>query len=214
MGETVKSRRYVSPLREAQAATTRTRIATAAGDLFASRGYAATSIGQVAEAAGVARPTVYTTFDGKAALLGAALELRFAGDDEPVPVSERPWFRRVVEAQDQHEMLDEYAGVCRLIAERVATLYEAVRNAVGADEQVARLYGRLKEQRHTGARMVIAALVSLGPLRDRMDPATAADVLWHWNDPALWTAFVTDRGWHPDDYQRWLARTMRESLLA
>jgi hypothetical protein len=46
-----------------------------------------------------------------------------------------------------------------------------------------------------------------------MDVQAATDLMWHWNDPALWTALVTDRGWPPDRFQAWLARSMQESLL-
>lgn len=214
MSEPVNARRYVSPLRKQQAASTRTRIAAAAGQLFAARGFVPTSIEQIAEAAGVARPTVYTSFNGKAAILKAALDLRFSGDDAPMPVSQRPWFRRVLESKDQHQMLEEYAGVCRSISERVGDLYEAVRNAVGADPEIARLHQDLKDQRHDGARVVIDALTQLRALRDGMERDTATDLLWYLNDPAAWTALVTDRGWKPHDYQRWLARTMQETLLA
>lgn len=214
MSESVNTHRYRSPLRKQQAASTRTRIAAAAGQLFAARGFVPTSIEQIAQAAGVARPTIYTSFNGKAAILKASLDLRLAGDDAPLPVSQRPWFRRVLESKNQHQMLEEYAGVCRSISERVGDLYEAVRNAVGADPDIARLHQDLKGQRHDGARVVIDALTELGALRDDMDPGTATDLLWYLNDPATWTALVRDRGWKPLDYERWLARTMQETLLA
>lgn len=182
-------------------------------ELFARQGFVPATIEQIAQAAGVSRPIVYISFDGKPALLKAALDLRFSGDDEPIAVSQRPWFRRVLESDDPHQMLEDYAGVCRSISERVGDLYEAVRNAVGADPEIARLHEDLKRQRHDGARVVIDALAELTVLRDDMERDTATDLLWYCNDPAAWTALVTDRGWKADDYQRWLARTMRETLL-
>jgi AcrR family transcriptional regulator len=57
--KTVK-RQYQSPLREGHATTTRTTVIDAAGQLFAERGYAATSIEEIARAAGVSRATVFT----------------------------------------------------------------------------------------------------------------------------------------------------------
>ena len=71
----------------------------------------------------------------------------------------------------------------------------------------------LKQQRLTGARQVAKSLAALGSLRDNMDLDTATDLFWTFNDPALWTALVTDRGWPPDRYQTWLAHTMQQSLL-
>ncbi|HZD70845.1 MAG TPA: hypothetical protein VFA45_18705 [Actinomycetes bacterium] len=104
-------------------------------------------------------------------------------------------------------MLEVHARNLRRICERVAGLYEAVRNAAAGDREVAALHATLKEQRLAGARMVVEPLAALGPLRDDMDVQAATDLMWHWNDPALWTALVTDRGWPPDRYQVWLART-------
>jgi hypothetical protein len=56
-------------LRAERAAVTRRRIAEAARGLFATRGYGATTLRQVAVAAGVAVQTVYAVFGSKANIL-------------------------------------------------------------------------------------------------------------------------------------------------
>ena len=53
------TRSYTSQLRADQAIQTRRRIVDAAAELFAERGYAATTIDAVAAAAGVSRKTVF-----------------------------------------------------------------------------------------------------------------------------------------------------------
>ena len=215
MSEAVKGtpRPDHSPHRQQQATATRTRIAIAAAELFATHGYARTSIDQIATHAGVARPTVYAAFPGKPALLKHAIDLHLAGDDAPIPVRERPWFQELLHQPDQRRMLELHARNNRHMAQRVAALQEAVRNAAAADDHIAQLYATLKQQRLTGARHVAQALAALGPLRDNMDLDTATDLLWTFNDPALWTNLVTDRGWPPDHYQTWLAHTLQQSLL-
>ena len=87
-----------------------------------------------------------------------------------------------------------------MINDRVAPLYEAVRNASAADDDIAKLY-TVKQQRHIGARVVAEALAALGPLRDDLDLDAATDVLWLLKDPALYTALVGDRGWPTERYQ-------------
>ena len=77
----------------------------AASELFVERGYTAASLREVAEVAGVARPTVAAAFGSKPALLRQVLDEALAGDDEPVPVTQRPWFAPVWQAGDPH-------GVC------------------------------------------------------------------------------------------------------
>jgi hypothetical protein len=110
-------------------------------------------------------------------------------------------------------MLQLHARNNRHINQRVAAILEALRNAAAADDDIAQLYATHKQQRLTGARYVAEALAALGPLRDNIDLDTATDLLWTFNDPALWTDLVTDRGWPPDHYQTWLARTLQDSLL-
>ena len=78
------ARRYDSTRRQAQARATRLRIIEAATDLFVTHGYAATSIAAIADAADVAPQTIYAAFGTKAGLLGAAVDVAMAGDDEPI----------------------------------------------------------------------------------------------------------------------------------
>ena len=213
MSEEVKVRPYNSALRSEQAIATRGRIAQAAAQLFADHGYSHTSIDQIAQQAGVARPTVYTAFAGKPALLKAAVDVLLAGDDAPVPVADRPWAQEVLCQRDARVLLELQARNDRMINERVAALHEAVRNASATDNDIADLYATLQQQRLTGARITIDALASLGPLRDGLDVDAATDILWTLKDPALWTALVTNRGWPAERYQEWLADTMQDSLL-
>jgi len=88
-GQEVK-RTYQSTLRGAQAQSTREAVIAAAGRLFSEQGYAATSIDDIAAAAGVSRATVFTSVGGKPKLLKTALDVAIVGDDEPVPLPERP----------------------------------------------------------------------------------------------------------------------------
>ena len=84
---------------------------TAAAELFVERGYAAATIAAIAGRAGVARPTVFPSVPGgKPELLKLARDLAIAGDDEPVPVPERGWFRSAMAQDDPAELLARQAG--------------------------------------------------------------------------------------------------------
>ncbi|RSM39353.1 TetR/AcrR family transcriptional regulator [Amycolatopsis balhimycina DSM 5908] len=76
-------RRYDSPVREARARRTRAQVIATAGRLFAERGYAGTSMRQIAAAAGVSLETVTQT-GRKPELLLAAFRDGFAGDPDAV----------------------------------------------------------------------------------------------------------------------------------
>ena len=217
MSEDVKKegprRRYRSAVRADSAQRTRRAIVSAAGDLFVTRGYAATSLAEVAVAAGVARPTVFAVFGSKAALLRQVLDEALAGDDAPVPVAQRPWFQPVWGASTPPAVLDAYAGVCVLIAERAAHLFETVRRAADDSPEAAQLWQTLRDNRRAGATMVVEHALTRGPLADGLGPDQAIDVLWLFNDPAHYATLVHDRGWAPDRFRRWLATMMCQALL-
>lgn len=206
-------RAYRSPLREEGARRTRRVVTEAAAELFTTRGYAATSLADVAARAGVARPTVFATFGSKAALLRQVLDQALAGDDEPFAVAERPWFRPVWDAVTADQVLDAYAGVCTLIAERAAPVLEVVRRAADTAPEVTELWAQTRRNRLAGARMVVDHLGELGGLRSDVDQHRAVDRLWLLNDPAHFAALVDERGWAVAEYREWLSAQMKASVL-
>jgi AcrR family transcriptional regulator len=206
-------RRYQSSVREESAGRTRRAIVAAASELFVERGYVATSLAQIAVAAGVARPTVFAAFGSKPALLRQVLDQALAGDDAPVAVADRPWFRPVWDATTPGAVLDAYAEVCVLIARRAARLFETVRRAADGAPEVAELWNTLQSNRRAGAAMVIRRIQALGDVAPGLDADTATDTLWIFNDPALYAALALQRGWPEPAFRRWLADSMRSALL-
>lgn len=209
----VPRRPYRSAVRADGARRTRRAIVAAAGDLFLAKGYTATSLAEVAGAAGVARPTVFATFGSKAALLRQVLDEALAGDDAPVPVTQRSWFQPVWDAGTPAAVLDAYADVCVLIAARAARLFETVRRAADDSPEAGQLWQTLQDNRRAGATMVLEHVLTLGPLAQGLSPEQGIDVLWLFNDPALYAALVLDRGWAEATFRRWLADMMRQALL-
>jgi hypothetical protein len=43
--------------------------------------------------------------------------------------------------------------------------------------------------------------------------ARATDVLWTLNHPDVWQLLVGERGWTPEQWERWFADTARAQLL-
>jgi AcrR family transcriptional regulator len=206
-------RTYRSTVREQGARRTRQAIVAAAGTLFVERGYVATSLAEVAHAAGVARPTAAAAFGSKPALLRQVLDEALAGDDEPVPVAERPWFAPVWQAATTVDVLDAYAGVCTLIGRRAARVFEIVRRAADSSAEVAELWATAQRNRRAGADMVVRRAARVGALRPDLVLPRAVDALWVLNDPALYGALVLDSGWPEDDHRAWLAGQMRAAIL-
>ena len=186
---------------------------TAAGKLFVERGYTAASLRDVAELAGVARPTVAAAFGSKPGLLRQVLDDALAGDDQPIPVAQRPWFAPVWQATHPSAVLSAYAGVCTLISGRAARIFEVVHRAAGEATEIAELWGTLTRNRRAGADMVVRRAIETGPLRAGLDVDQAVDSLWIFNDPAHYATLVLERHWPERDYQRWLGNQMCAALL-
>jgi AcrR family transcriptional regulator len=211
-GSNVK-RPYQSTLRGAQAKSTREVIIAAATRLFVEQGYAATSIEEIAAAAGVSRATVFTSIGGKPTLLKTALDVAIVGDDEPVALPERPRSVAIRAEPDPRKYLVLYAEVVTEIGGRLAGIYEAVRGAAGADLDARGLWESHLAQRRQGATNVVGDVLRKGQLRLGVDREAAADVIWLLNDPGLYQMLVRRRGWTPGHYQAWLAETMIRQLL-
>ena len=120
------ARVYRSDRRQAQARLTRQRVIDSATEVFLERGYAATTVREIATRAGVAVPTVELLFGTKPRLLKAAIDVLIAGDDEPVAVLDRDWATTVVEATSVDELLSIAAAVVAAAQVRSAGLVLAV----------------------------------------------------------------------------------------
>jgi AcrR family transcriptional regulator len=207
-------RSYESPLRKAQAAATRRSIIDAASVLFIERGYVATSIEAVAEAAGVSRATVFTSVGGKKALLKTAYDVALVGDDEPIPFPLRPASLAVRAEPDPQRFLVGYTGLVVDINARLAPIYEAVRGAASADPEVRDVFEAIGTERRIGAGRVVSDLVGKGGrLRDGLDEEAAADVLWVLIDAGLFHLLVHRRGWSRERFESWLAEAIQRELL-
>jgi len=214
MAERVKrTRRYDSPLRREQAAATRRRILEAARRLFERDGYPATSMAAVAAEAGVSLKTVYLAFETKSGVLLALWHLLLRGDEEPVPVGERPWFRAVLDEPDPERQLRLNVRNAKMVRARIGPLLEVVRSAAAADPEIDALWRRIQAEFHDNQRSIVTILHQKGALRPGLDVGRATDILWTLNHPNVYRLLVDDRGWTPDDHEQWLGDLLCSQLL-
>jgi AcrR family transcriptional regulator len=208
-------RAYDSTVRRERAEATRRAIAGAAARLFAEHGYAATSIEQIAAAAGVGRATVFSSFRGKPELLEAAYRLTVRGPAHAgTPLGAQPRSRSISAEPDAHKLLAGYAGVMVQVGRRLAPLYEAVRAAAHAQPEARELWHLITEERRTAARGIVRRLAERNALLETLDQRSAGDILWVLNDPALYQSLVIQRRWTQRRFREWLTHAMQSQLLA
>ncbi|HEY8602267.1 MAG TPA: TetR family transcriptional regulator [Thermomicrobiales bacterium] len=206
-------RRYDTTRRKAAAAQNRHAIAAAARQIFLERGYTATTVAAIAEAAGVAHETIYATFGSKAALFRHLVEIALSGAEEPIPALERDIVRQVQAEADPEKILDLFAHTVRLLQERLAPLFEVLSNAAWNEPELKAFADELGTRRVGHMRVFVSDLASKGGLRDGLSVEMAADIVWVMNSAEFYLLCARDRGWTPAYFERWLADTWKRLLL-
>jgi AcrR family transcriptional regulator len=212
MADPVK-RAYRSQARAEAAAATRARIREAATRLFVERGYAATTVREVAAAAGVGERTLYDAFATKAALFTHTLSVATVGDEQPVPVADRP---EIIAAREQ---ADPRAAISRLVAystallERAGDLIMVSVEGAGADPDMRGAADAGAAATHQVHLALTSALHDRGALRDGLDPLTAADILYALGSPHIHQLLRRHRGWSAKQYRSWLESTITRELI-
>ncbi len=208
-----RRRGYDSPRRRGQAAETRRTILDAAGQLFSERGYAATAMPAIAAEAGVAVKTVYLAFGTKAGVLHALWDVRLGGDDQPVPVAGRPWYRQLLAAEDPHLLVRAAARQSRVTKEHAGDVLRIIRQAAVTEPALADLWDRIETEFRAILAGVAERLDALGSLAPGIDAKSATDLLWTLNHPDTWQLLVRGCGWSPDRYEQWVGETLSAQLL-
>lgn len=206
-------RRYDSPRRREQAAATGREILDAARRLFEQHGYSATSVATIAAEAGVSLKTVYLAFGTKRGVLLALWHLLLRGDEEPVPVGERPWFRAVLEEPDPERQLRLNVRNATVVRARIGRLIDVIRDAAAVDPDIDSLWIRIQAEFRDNQRSVVEVLHQRKALKVDLDEDGATDILWALNHPNVYRLLVTDRGWTPERYEAWLGDLLCEQLL-
>lgn len=199
-------RPYYSSLRDEQARQTRLKIRQAARDLFATQGFTATTISEIARAAGVSPATVYATFESKAGLVVAMLQ----DMEESVGIGKRMW--TAFEEAEPKELLRLYVSFhCELFREGSDILRAAMRAI--EDPEVAALAGEGDKHRREVVDYLVGRWDQSGILKSGLSPEAAADRLWLLTTVEGYLNAVDRLGWSPEEYEEWLADMAERELL-
>jgi TetR/AcrR family transcriptional regulator, regulator of autoinduction and epiphytic fitness len=206
-------RRYEMANRARGADATRRRIVAAAAELFATEGYAGTSIASIAEDAGVAVPTVYASMRSKANILRGVIDLTVRGDAAEAPLAARePWLEMEREP-DPRRRLQLFARIHREICDREAGIFAQLEAAAGADPEAAEMLREHDRRRLETQSRVARGLHRSGQLKHGLGVRRAADSIWTLASERTYLALVRDRGWTPAAYERWVADQLAGALL-
>jgi AcrR family transcriptional regulator len=212
--------------RKEKALETRRRMLRAAYELFCERGYAGTTMGAIADQAGVAVQTLYFTFHTKAAILSETIGASVLGFDRWAPPVDpiqlemndpdvhreiHPWFSKLEKEPDPYLALKVFTDASAEILSRVGPL-AAVTTAAKGDPEV-KAFSELGETRRVQSYGVILRMIAKkGPLRAGLTIQRGTDIML-----AILSAetyqHLAARGWSKSDIKKWLFDLLAQQLL-
>jgi AcrR family transcriptional regulator len=207
-------RPYDASGRRERARARRMAVVLAARDLFERDGYRATTIAAVAARAGVSAESVYKGFGTKAALAKAVFDLALAGDDEPVPIADRPAIQAVRSEPDGRRKIDLFVRGLAERQARSAGVQILIRDGRHVDDALAPVWAKLDDEGLAGMTMLGRHLLETGQLRPGIDLDEVRDVLWNFLAIDTYERLVLSRGWSRERYADWLARAITSALCA
>lgn len=182
-------------------AETRTRIVHAATGLFVERGYLAATMSGIAAAAGVSVQTLYLSFDGKAAILEAALAA--VAEDHPDGWRAQP---------DGPAALAAYLGPSALATERRYPL-DAVLLAAAADPEPAELLADTRAAVLARHGAVVDELAERPGFTHAISLQRATEVVATLVAPQTYGLLVQQYGWTTPEWVEWAVRHATADLF-
>ena len=190
-------------LRERRAQLTRDEILGAARRLFAERGYARTSVRDIAKAAGVSAQTVYDSVGSKQALVSSLNDLIDAEAGIGAIV------RTDLQSEDPQVVAAISARVARSILEHCGDIIHALVTGAAAEPELAAVLAEGQRRHVAGATTVVGRLRELGAI----PPDGAVETLAAVSDVRFALVLQESYGWSLDQLERWMATTSTTLLL-
>lgn len=205
-------RAYDGSRRREQARARRLAVVQAARELFETGGFRQTTIAAIAKRAGVSSESIYKTFGTKAALAKAVFDLELAGDDEPVPIAERPAVQAIRDEPDVRRKITLFAEGLAQRQARSAAVQILIRDGRHVDDSLAPVWAALQREGLTGMTALGQHLLDTGQLREGLTIEQVRDVLWNYLAIDAYERLVLIQGWSQQRYSNWLAHTMVSAL--
>lgn len=202
-----KKRIYHSVSRQAQSQETKRRILACAKVLFESKGFTGVTIEEIAREAQISAPSIYALFQSKRGLLLHLL-------DEALPPEQ---FAALVEEGKKetrpHKRLAITARLARQLYDAEREQFHMLQGAWILDPIFKELETERENRRYERQKETVEALVKEKAFVDDLSVEKIRDILWAFTGRDFYRMFVIERGWSSDDYEKWLAEVLIQSLL-
>lgn len=201
------------PTRAQRALDTRRRMLDAAHAAFIADGYAATTMNEIADRAGVAVQTLYYTFRTKGLLLREVMEVTVGSGADPGPLSHRRWLQEIMSSASPQRSLALSAELGGTVYEVAAPLWPAIRAAALTDPEVDRYWREVAEARRNGMGHMVDKIAAAGTLRSGLTAERATDLVYALAGHDAFQNLVIDAQWPIAEFKAWLFATLVHQLL-
>jgi AcrR family transcriptional regulator len=193
--------------RDVQAAATRHEILSAARRLFAERGYARTSVRDVAATAGVSPQTVYDSVGSKRALVAGLNDLIDQEARLPELVG------RAMAGSDPQALAALPARITHAIVGSCGDIVRTLVAGAAAEPDLARVLEEGQRRHRAGASGVAGKLAGLGALTEDLSVDQAAETLAALTDAQYALLLVDQHGWTLARVEEWMSDISRRLVL-
>jgi len=206
-------RPYDASGRQARALENQERVLDVARELFAERGYAETTIDQIATQAGVAVPTIYAAFQSKRGLLDRLIHRLVSGEPGAPPLLETAGAQHVAAAPDARELFARFVRHLVGVQARVIPIYEVMKSAARTEPEIAALVARMQDYRLGNVQTIANRVAEIGELREGLSREDAGRTVWVLTSPEVRQLLLAQPGWTEERYTAWLENELAASLL-
>lgn len=186
---------------------TRQEILQTARRLFATQGYTATSVGQIAEEAGVAVQTIYARLGSKQGMLLSLIDMI---DDES-GLGEA--VQRVQRASTPEAVIDAEVRLTRGFHERCGDVIGSLFAAAAVEADIGAAVAEARRRHREGARLTAEKIAATGRLRKGLTLDRAAALLATATAHEAWRELTVAYEMTWDQAEGLLSASLRRALL-
>jgi AcrR family transcriptional regulator len=194
-------------LRDRRSQLTREEVLAAARRLFAERGYAGTSVRDIAREAGVSPQTVYDSIGSKSELVARLNDLIDAEAGIPGLVG------AMSDSDDPEYVAANSARVTRAILGHCGDILRVLVAGAAGEPDLVRVLEEGHRRHVAGARQVVERLHRLRALPRRTNLDEAGQLLAAMSDVRIALVLHDGYGWPLDRVEGWIASESRRRLL-
>ena len=196
------------PTRRAEyAEMTQRAVVDAARRLFDRRGYAKTTVDEIAKLARVSPATIYAQCGGKSGLLETLMDLGTAGE---VVVDT---LAQCLAAPTSREKLTTLSAAYLAVYRDSGDILRIVTDAAASSPKAAAFLAVANDRQKAAVAQIIAQIASLGDLKAEVSEEDAVNIIyWHFRYDQIDLA-IRDFGWSEERTEQWIGGRIADAIL-